>query len=287
MKKKILMIAMAVLLTLALCGCNTATFMKDGQRDKLVKEYGVPQAEMEIEYERNEQKVNVKITYNLLLSKTPVTVINFINLVESGYYANTVFDSRINSTTNAWIAGRYSFITAEGETEGKYYEMEGKDYSIIGEFVQNGYVLPKDAADEENEDITDGNAKFSMFSLAMYHESSSSSFDSASTAFFMTIDTQTRENYKNFAVFAEVASVTVTVDGEEICKDAASVPASIVEDFDNMTTTTTQKVVVDTDADGNDVTESHTLLRNVISIVNIKMSDGKDYSNLPDKYVIK
>ena len=73
------------------------------------------------------------ITYDLLLDKTPITTINFINLVDSGFYTNTIMDSYTTSY-NYYIAGRY--VYNKEATDEKIKDNEsGK--TIIGEFKSN------------------------------------------------------------------------------------------------------------------------------------------------------
>lgn len=299
--KRILFVAMAIIMLFVFAACNTVAFMSDSARNDLVKKYGTPKAQVVIEYTRDKSSTNgdedevvtLTLNYNLLLNKTPITVINFINLVEDGYYnekttdtgtTSLVFDNRISSNTNSWIVGRYN-VTVDSKGTKTYRAQPALDYTILGEFVQNGYVLPK-ASDETDEEIKDGNAKFSMFSLAMYHEKSVSAFDQASSAFFLTTDSVSTENYKNFAVFAELTSISVSVNGEALVTDATQVPDSIVDDFDNILNETTSQTVVD-DADGESSTSKVTMLKNVVRIVSIKMVDNNDYSSLPTNYVIR
>lgn len=286
--RKFAIVFIAVVLLLTMTGCNSVGFLSEGQINKLVSEYGKPQVEMVVEYTLNEHTTRLEIVYNLEVEKAPITVANFINLVNKEYYNNVVFDSRISSTTNSWIAGRYLYKDGE-DREYNYYQTEDVGYTILGEFYQNGWQLPVDEADKDNEEITDGNAKFSLFSLAMYHESSVASFDKASTAFFLTTSSTQTENYKNYAVFATLASISVYVDDVLHVENATEVPSSVLYDFNNnsaMSTTTTRKVVTGTDDEGNEQTTSRTMLRDPIVIKSITMVGDKDFTNYPH-YVIE
>ena len=286
--RKFAIVFIAVVLLLTMTGCNSVGFLSEGQINKLVSEYGKPQVEMVVEYTLNEHTTRLEIVYNLEVEKAPITVANFINLVNKEYYNNVVFDSRISSTTNSWIAGRYLHKDGE-DLEYNYYQTEDVGYTILGEFYQNGWQLPVDEADKDNEEITDGNAKFSLFSLAMYHESSVASFDKASTAFFLTTSSTQTENYKNYAVFATLASISVYVDDVLHVENATEVPSSVLYDFNNnsaMSTTTTRKVVTGTDDEGNKQTTSRTMLRDPIVIKSITMVGDKDFTNYPH-YVIE
>ena len=298
--KKIWIIVLAVVMLVVFAGCNSVSFMSDKERNNLVSKYGTPQAEVVLEYTVDEEVVTLTLTYDLLLDKAPITVVNFINLVEQGYYnaktnddgsvTSLIFDNRIQSTTNAWIAGRYTY-TIDSEDKTTYRRATELDYTIAGEFVQNGYVLPVEEG-ETDEEITDGNAKFSMFSLAMYHDNTVSDFNGASSAFFLTTDSRTTENYKNYAVFAQLSKLSVEVkQGDttvEYVKDATQVPSSVVDDFDTVLDATRSTTVTNDSADGeNTSTESVTMLQYVFRIVSIKMVDNNDYSTLPTNYVIR
>ena len=287
--KKIALIVLAVIMVLTFTGCGNAKFMSTSQTKQLVNKYGTPQMQMTIEYEKNSKVVELQLTYDLLLDKTPITVVNFINLANQGYYnektaengdvTSIIFDGRISSNTNAWVAGRYA-ITTSG-TSKTYSVAPELDYTIKGEFVQNLWELPVDA-NETDEEITDGNAKIEMFSLAMYHENKVDSFDSASSAFFLTMSSTQIENYKNYAVFAHLASITVLVDGVAIVTDATSVPADVLYDFSLMTGTTSKTINIDEDS-----TETRSVLSNVIRIVEVKMLGTTNWSALPQDYVIE
>ena len=288
--KKIALIVLAVIMVLTFTGCGDAQFMSSKQVNELTTKYAAPQMQMTIEYVRNEKVVELQLTYDLLLDKAPITVVNFINLVKDGFYnavegeegavTSMVFDGRISSSTNAWIAGRYT-LTTKGTTK-TYAVATELDYTIKGEFVQNGWELPV-AQDEADEKVTDGNAKIDMFSLAMYHQNKVENFDDASSAFFLTTSSTQKENYKNYAVFAKLAKITVVVDGAEVAKDVAEVPSSVLDDFNSMTGTTSKTITIDEDG----ATETRSVLSNVIRIVEVKMLGTADYSSLPTNYVIE
>lgn len=295
--RKFWIVILAVMMLVVLAGCNSVSFMGDRERDNLVKKYGTPKAEVVLEYEVDDEVVTLTLTYDLLLNKTPITVVNFINLVEQGYYdaktaedgtvTSLIFDNRIGSgTTNAWVAGRYTYSLDKNDKT-TYRKATELDYTIAGEFVQNGYVLPVEEG-VTDEEIKDGNAKFSMFSLAMYHDNTVSDFDAASSAFFLTTDSRTTENYKNYAVFATLSKISVAINGESFVEDSTVVPSEVLYDLDNTLKKTSGKTVTDdSDPDGGTSTQSVTMLQYVFRIVSIKMVDSNDYSTLPTNYVIR
>ena len=290
--KKLAIIVLAIIMVLTFTGCGEAKFMSTKEVNQLTTKYGkTPQMQMTVEYQRGDDFVQLELTYNLLLEKAPITVVNFINLVNDGYYnpvtadgnvKHMIFDSRISSSTNAWIAGRYTITEEEGKIntgKGTYEVATELDYTIKGESVQNGWVLPA----EEGSDATDGNAKLDMFSLAMYHVNTEDNFDNASAAFFLTVDSDQKENYKNYAVFAHLASVKVIVNDTVLQAGSNKVPASIYDDFASMAGTTSRKVKLD--ADGN--TETRSMFATTIRIAEVKMLGTADYSTLPRDYVIQ
>ena len=288
--KKLAVIVLAVILVLTFTGCGQATFMSNSDVKSLVNEYGTPQMQMTIEYERNSQVVKLVLTYDLLLEQAPITVVNFISLAQKGYYdaqtaedgtvTSQIFDARISASTNAWIAGRYT-VAQKGTTK-TYAVASPLDYTIKGEFVQNNWTLPV-AEGETDEEVTDGNAKIEFFSLAMYHENKVEEFDSASAAFFLTTSSKQIENYKNYAVFAHLVSAKVFVDNVEVLTSDGKIPSSVLDDFNSMTGTTSKTVTIDDEG----TTETRSgILSNVIRIVEVKMLGDKDYSSLPTKYVI-
>lgn len=305
--KRVLMLVLAVIMLFTFAACNgSASFMSKNEIKNLVAQYSAePKMVMTLEYTTSEEETfKLEITYKLLLEKLPITVVNFINLVEEGFYnekidsagtTSMIFDSRINSTTNAWLCGNYTYTQpADTEKDAYYSVADKKDYTIIGEFYQNDWkyeLTDEQIAEYEAEDLDpdkyDNNPDFSMFSLAMYHEKDATKFDTASTVFFMTTSALTTENHKNFAVFAEVESMKVYKKGSSTAIDEAStVISDVAYDFSKLTSTKSRDVHYKND-DGEDQTTSATLLQYLIRVVSIEMSGTADYSKLPKNYIIK
>ncbi|MCM1043597.1 MAG: peptidylprolyl isomerase [Corallococcus sp.] len=289
--KKVLIVLIALITVLSVSACSSVGFMPESEKNALVEKFGTPQMKLTLEYTIDEQTTTLELTYDLLLSKTPITVINFIKLVSDGYYdaqiedgttTSILFDNRISAATNAWIAGRYQISKKDGSTT--YKEMPELDYTIKGEFVQNDYVIERDA-DETDEDIKDNNAKFSLFALAMYHDANGASFDDANGAFFLTSSSTATENYKNYAIFAELKSITVKSANQTVVENSETVPEGVLYDLANILNSTSSKTVV-INSETND-TESRTILSNEFRIVKAEMLGNADYSTLPDGYVIK
>ena len=298
MKRLTLVAALVLALVFVLGACSQANdgFMTAKDKDALVAKYGVPQAKVILEYTLDGDTKTVELTYDLLLDKAPITVVNFINLVNQGYYNEKdvttkdadgndsvtakdsfLIDGRVASSTNAYVTGRY-IVRENSSTHGKtYLSADDLDYTIKGEFVSNGYVLDK-AATETDEKVTDGNAKFQLFALAMYHENSVAAFDNADAKFFINLSSHTTENYKNYAVFAYLKSMTVKSGDNVIVEDLAGVDSEVLYDFANRFTTST--VSLENSTDRPSIVTSFRLVK-------IEMLGNADYSNLPTKYVIK
>lgn len=280
MKKIVSFFAVAmciVLLLLSLTACSS--FMSNSQVKKVIKEFGTPQAEMSLTFTTSKGgKFKYVITYDLLLDKTPITTINFINLVESGYYDNAIFDS-YNSSNNYFLAGRYTYTKTDNGSRG--YE-SASGLNIVGEFKTNNYSAPQD-----------GYEQFSLFSLAMYHEAKAESFDLADGALIFSTASSSSEtkkplNYTNYAVFARMSTISIyackTVDGVETEDLISTYPAGKVnsqylDDLVNQTSTTTC-TMTKSNGDSSSVTilGSGYVPRFVFSI---KMLGDKDWTKLP------
>lgn len=193
--KKILIIVMCVVLLVCLVSCNGAGFMSASRVKKAVADFGTPQAEMTLEFTTNNKKMKYVITYDLLLDKTPITTINFINLVESGFYTNAIMDS-YNSSQNYYTAGRFVY-DKDAATDEKIRDNEsGKKF--IGEFKTNNYSEPEG-----------GYAQFSMFSLAMYHDGKGESFNDGNGTLIFTTSESSTLKASNYAVFAKVNKLEI------------------------------------------------------------------------------
>lgn len=202
MKKllKLLAFTMCIVLLLSLTSCSG--FMSASSVRKLVNEFGTPQAEMTLSFTtKDNNKFKYVITYDLLLEKTPITVINFINLVENGFYNDAIFDS-FNKDNNYYSAAKYAYRkNGDSDTLHGYENISG--ITMLGEFKTNKYAEPNG-----------GYEQFSLFSLAMYHDNKADSFDSANgTLIFSMASSSAKQqkplNYTNYAVFARMVSLAV------------------------------------------------------------------------------
>lgn len=267
---KFLAFAMCVVLLLSLTSCGG--FMSASQVRRLVSEFGTPQAQMTLSFTTAKgHKFKYVITYDLLLEKTPLTTINFINLVEDGFYNDAIFDS-FNSTYNYFLAAKYAYRNISGSSHG-YVNVSG--ITMPGEFKTNNYREPNG-----------GYEQFSLFSLAMYHDDNADSFDSANgTLVFSTASSESVNkkslNYTNYSVFAKMSSLAVYEADNETPKvfEGDRIGSQYWENLTNQTSTTTCSMTKP-NGDSSSVTilGSGNIPRFVFSI---KMLGDKDWTKLP------
>lgn len=208
MKKvlKLLAFMMCAVLLVSLTSCSG--FMSASKVKKAVKEFGTPQAKMTLNFTTAKgQKFKYVIVYDLQLEKTPITTINFINLVNDGFYDNAIFES-YNSSNNYFLAGRYTYRLDKDSDKFKCAE-NTSGITMVGEFKTNNYAEPNG-----------GYEQFSLFSLAMYHENTAENVDSANGALIFSTASSSSEinkplNYVNYAVFAKMVSISIYEDDSE------------------------------------------------------------------------
>ncbi len=274
--KKILVVLMIVMMLATLCACNyvpSTRFLSKAQVNAIAGNFDDPQAEMTLNYTSNGENVEVKITYNLLLTKTPLAAIRFIQLTNEGFYDDTVVDY-YNSTNHYWTLGRYRYEESKIQTQGKMVYLQNPcDKTFKGEFESNGYGMPKG-----------GYAKFRILSLAMYYEpwtETDNTFDTANGHLIMSAANESSNastlNSANYAVFAEMDSISVrrTTDGE--FQTFGKVPSDILSQLTGFTSRTSRDVY-DDDSEANKTSVS--LMTTVVKI-HVKMLGDYDWSKLP------
>jgi len=265
--KKFTLIAsliLCVVMLFALCGCGG--FMPQTQARKLYKTYGRPQVEITFKYSKGDNNYEVKAVYELFMDKTPVAVVNFINLVNSGAYENTIIDTYKDSY-NYLVMGRYKY-----EDE-KYYDNGSLTSGFVGEFKSNNYREPNG-----------GYSDFKMFSLAMYHDESNDDkyFNSANGTLIMATAANTEEktrtlNSENYAVFAEMKSLSFYNNGNAINTDVTNVPSDVHKHFTEFSNSTKEVYSSKDSQTGRSVT-----LPSIVISLSAKMSDSNvDWSKLP------
>lgn len=258
----VLVIVMCAVTLFALAGCQGG-FMSKTQTSRLYKQYGRPEAEMTIKYTQNSTDYEVKVVYSLLMDKAPVAVCNFIALVNSGAYENTILDS-YNDGYKYMVMGRYKY-----EDE-RYYDNTLAN-QFVGEFKSNAYPEPKTEG---------GYAKFSMFSLAMYHQDSLEDTynNTANGALILALAGDGRTfNSNNYAVFAELKSLTFSINGTVVNDGIKSVPADIISHFSKFSSSSQ---TVYESKDGNDSRSVSIITAK--AMLGFKMVDTQtDWSKLP------
>lgn len=256
----VLSVVLCLIMLLTVCACTPNGFVSNSQRNSLYKEYNRPEAQMTLTLKKGSTDYKIEIVYSLLMDKTPVSVINFIKLVNSGAYENSIIDS-YNSNYNYMVLGRYKY------EEEKYFNNTDLAVSFAGEFESNGYSKPDG-----------GYSEFSMFSLAMYHENTmdDSSFNSANGTLILATDTQTL-NPANYAVFAELKSIKFFVNGVDQNVPSTKVNSDIYRLLTKISTTTKDTVY---ESKNSDISHSVSMLSTVVS-VNVTMLGNTDWSKLP------
>ncbi len=277
--KKVLIILLCAIMLLTFTACNGNDFLSAGETKSLLKKVGGknPQAQMTLSYQvgkdSSKQTVTLEIVYEILLDKTPITAVNFINAVQDGFYSDVLVHSN-QSTYNYMIAGGYykkdivsTNDKGEEVTTTKFYQQSLP--SFVGEIAGNGFAEPKG-------EKVDGDSytKFDVFSLAMYHADGANYFNSADGRLVISTSSQTKLSHLNYAVFAKMISIVVKVDGEQISTD---LPSWVLTTLDS-STSTTKRTIYDKD----DVKQSAqvSILSPEITI-DIKMLGDVDWSVLP------
>ena len=275
MKRFFNFFAMAMCITLLILSfASCSPFMSASSTKKAVDEFGIPQATMTLNFTtRAGNKFKYVITYDLLLDKTPVAVISFINLVESGFYTDAIFDS-YDASGHYFKAANYAYRkNADSDKPHGYVNVSG--ITIPGEFKTNNFREPKD-----------GYEQFSLLSLAMYHDNKAESFDSANGALIVSTFTSSEDNkplnYTNYAVFARMVSVAIYEGDSETAREYTrdNFNPNYLYNLTGQTLTTSCSM---TNASGD--SESKTVLgsngtpRFVFSIEVV--DSGKDWSKLP------
>jgi len=270
MKKvlKVLSFLMCAIMLFALAACAGPHFMSASKVKRAVKEFGTPQAEMTLNFSSNGKKMKYVITYDILLDKAPISSINFINLVNDGFYNEAVFES-YNTSYNYYLAGRYTYKKTEESGSARVYE-NVSGITMPGEFKSNLYREPEG-----------GYAQFSMFSLAMYHANDADSFDTANGALIFSTSVSDTLNYANYAVFAKMSSISIYENDGKIPQTypGDKMASAYLEQLTKLTSTTSCTVTT-AEGDSKSVTilGASSVPRYVFSI---KMLGGSDWSKLP------
>ncbi len=262
--KKVLLVLTSVALLLCLTACNANGFMSASKVKKLSDEFGTPQAEVSIKYTVNKQDIELRITYNVLLDKTPIAAISFINLVNSGFYNDAVLET-YDKNLNYIVGARYKYAS---EDEGKTYKYMQNILTepFAGEFASNGYREPNG-----------GYASFKRLSLAMYHGGTADDFNSADGALIIATSSNTLRS-SNYAVFAEMVELSLYKDGNLSQRyDLLHLPDDIINPLRSSSTSRTVTM-----RDGNTASKNilggSSITRFVLSA---KMLTEADWSKLP------
>lgn len=264
--KKLLVIALCLVMLFTFSACTGAQFLSQAKVNRLVEKYSendkLPQVEMVLSYKtsKNATPMKIKVVYELLLDKTPVSVISFINLINAGRYTNAVVDSKTSSYMGI---GRFTY---EQQTQGndesndkptgtlapdaKRLYLMAKTYgTFAGEFKNNNFKPYGKAVEGD-----DGFTKFEMFSLAMYHDAPATksdakdqqaeykrAYNSANGRLLLSLGTTQNgdaPNYKDYAVFARPVSFSVSIDGGDFSAPVSQLDGYLLTQIRSIASTT-------------------------------------------------
>lgn len=272
--KRFLVILVLIVMLFSVCACSnipSTRFMSRTKVNSLVKKYGTPQAELTINYTINNKNYEIKVTYDLLLSQAPLSVVRFIQLANEGFYDESVVDT-YNSTYNYMILGRYSYKDSTVNNGKSFYVNQSatSDVTFKGEFASNEYREP-----------SEGYAQFSIFSLAMYHDEykneNETNFDSANGALILATSNKTL-NSNNYAVFATMTEMSYKVGDSDPVENKKVIADALANLVSFTSKTSTRKIYTDS-------TEQTTIpsfsMMNQIVTIHVKILGDYDWSKLP------
>jgi hypothetical protein len=296
--KKLLVIALCLVMLFTFSACSGAQFLSKAQVNKLVSKYSengkLPQMEMTLTYKTgsNNTPMQVKVVYELLLDKAPISVISFINLLNNGRYNNVVIDSK---TTTYMSVGRFSYVkllpdevadgAGDNKIEDRLYSFSKSNATFAGEFKNNNFKPYGKAVEGD-----DGFAKFEMFSLAMFHDAPASksndkdqqaeykrAYNSANGRLMISLGTtelNTAPNYKEYAVFARPVSYSVAKNGGVFSDPVSQLDGYLLTQLKSVATKT--------------VSISGTNYTPIQIDVSFQMVAGSiDWANIKDNYLVE
>lgn len=193
--KKVALLLAVIMAALTLVGCSSG-FMSDREMLKLTKN---PEVSVTLSYTDSDNiQKEFTLVYELHYEKAPITVTNFVNLVQEGFYNGSVISggsvsSSPRETNSFYYISGGSYKLAEGENK---LDVLSKDYYIKGEFKANQWMV-----DDETP------LKHELGNLVMSRTSGVSGFDTASTAWYICMSTWAK-NDGNYAVFGTLKSMS-------------------------------------------------------------------------------
>ena len=295
--KKLLVIALCLVMLLTFSACSGTQFLSQAKVNNLVKKYSdngkLPQVEMTLSYKtsKNSTPMQIKVVYELMLDKTPITVLSFINLLNEGRYNNVVIDSKSASQMGI---GRFTYTEKTSEDENskptlgvakdRLYLFAKSTATFAGEFKNNNFKPYGKVAEGD-----DGFTKFEMFSLAMYHDVANSksdskeqqaeyrrAYNSADGRLILSLGTtnlNTAANYKDYAVFARPVSFSVSIDGSDFSTPVAYLDSYLLNQIQSVASTT--------------VTVNGTNYNPIQIDVSFQMVAGSiNWANITDNYLV-
>ncbi|MEG1711295.1 MAG: peptidylprolyl isomerase [Clostridia bacterium] len=217
MKKLALVMTIIMALTL-MFGC-TNNFMSDNEMIKLTKN---PEASMTLTYtDKNDVVKTFTMVYELHYEKAPITVTNFVNLIQEKFYNDSLIHYS-NVSTSSYDNIHYIEGGAYKKTKDeKIVEAINKKYTIKGEFKANEW--------KKNDLVhTIGN-------LVMDRTSGANGFDTASTMFYICLSDHNKRD-GNYAVFGTLKGMSGKI-GEQVIPMQDEIISTFLSDMASMTLT--------------------------------------------------
>lgn len=233
--KKIALALVVCLVVGIMAGC-TSGFMSEIEMLNVTQN---PEVSITLSYTDAESvEKSFTMVFELHYDKAPITVTNFVNLVQEGFYDNTIIHtcnvSKVSTSDIYYIAGgKYELDSEADQTSSKKSLIAStKDYHIKGEFESNGW--------------TENDLKHLVGALVMDRDSGVSGFDSANTGYYICMNDYNKRD-GNYAVFGTLKSMSGKIGDREI-PSQDSLISTFRDDMIGMSNTSTA-----TDADGNSV----------------------------------
>jgi peptidyl-prolyl cis-trans isomerase B (cyclophilin B) len=187
--------ALTLVMLFNLLGCSTDRFYKDNE---ILKNIPLITAKISLSYyeygafntTNTDGIASIELEFELDYLNAPITVTNFINLVNSGYYEGTVVHRLENSNPDFFLLQTGGYKQNPDNTAA-IIPLSALDYTIKGEFADNGWS--KDMLSHIS----------GVLSMARTSE-----LDSANSQFFLTIGDCSSTLDGKYASFGRTTKLT-------------------------------------------------------------------------------
>jgi len=188
--KKLAITVLSLLLCFSVCGCSTPDgFMKDDEIKELEENI---KGTITLSFtDDNSKEQSIPMTFELYYDKAPITVTNFVKLVNDGFYNGTYCQNYNNTDNSEYLNIEPYEYELDSDTQTEILVQKEKDYYIKGEFSENGW------------DKNDTEHNFGTFSMIREE-----GFDTASAAFMISLSEEGFDSRNdNYAAFGKIISV--------------------------------------------------------------------------------